>query len=209
MAKITGEDGWVLLGNKVTISNITVNNPLSVTILTGSNHGLVSDDIGNYVYIQGVASVSGLNGLRKVTNVTGNTTLTVQTESASGSYTGDTDYLQRAFKITGWSLNQESEVKDVTDSESADNAKEFIPAGFVAWSGSFACFFENDTVRGAPYLQKGEVLDIRLCLTDAEDDEYFDGDCVITEEADVLEVAGTNAVKATFQFQGTDTLTKS
>ena len=101
--------------------------------------------------------------------------------------------------ITGWTVDVAGEVIDVTDSSNTTwNA--FIGSGFKSWSGSFEGFQETATADFA--IGSAATLTLELDGT-----RNYAGSAIITGISTVVDVPGAEAVKKSFTFQGTSTLT--
>lgn len=105
------------------------------------------------------------------------------------------------IKITNWALNVSSEVKDTTDSGDSD-WKTFLPSGWKEAEGTFEGFVETgdaggETVGGAA---------ASLVLT-AKSGVTWTADAIITAQNTTLEVVGTNAVKVSYSFKITGSIT--
>lgn len=103
--------------------------------------------------------------------------------------------------ITGWTVEVSSEVIDVTDSASSNGNKEFIPSGWKEWHGTFEGFVET----GDTGLTVGAAA-ATLVLT-ATSGTTWQGSAIITRKGVALDVVGAEAVKVSYDFQGTGALT--
>ena len=117
---------------------------------------------------------------------------------ASGTATFDSTVIV----ITGWTVDVAGEVINTTDS--GDTTWEsFIAKGFTSWSGTFEGFAvagtADPTIGGAA---------ATLSLVAGATDNYS-GSAIMTGVSTVVDVPGAEAVKKSFTFQGTGTLTQA
>jgi hypothetical protein len=104
------------------------------------------------------------------------------------------------YYITGWTVDIEGEVIDVTDSSNT-TWKEFLASGFKSWSGTFEGF--QETAVTDPTIG-GTAASLVLELDGTRN---YTGNAIITGVSTSLDVPGAEAVTKTYTFQGTGTLT--
>lgn len=114
---------------------------------------------------------------------------------------GSVSYDSTTIKITNWSLTKSIATKDVSDSGST-SGKDFIVDGLYEWSGSFEAFIEGGTAQ--PALGSSATLELI-----ADSNVKWSGSAILTSEGDNLQVVEGDALKATYDFQGTGALTKT
>jgi hypothetical protein len=102
-------------------------------------------------------------------------------------------------KLTAWTLEQTQGVLDVTNNGSSA-FREKVADGFTSWSGSFEAFF--DSASTLPTVGSDAALNLTYDGTDK-----WSGDAIITGRTDSIQVAGGDAVKVNFTFEGSGTLT--
>lgn len=105
------------------------------------------------------------------------------------------------INITSWSIEVTGEVIDITDSASTGGDKEFVASGWTSWSGSLEGFVETGDT--------GETVGAAaasLILT-ATSGTTWTGNAIITRKGVTLDVVGAEAVKVSYDFQGTGSLT--
>jgi len=104
--------------------------------------------------------------------------------------------------ITSWTCDISGETIDVTDSGDT-TWMAHIASGFKGWSGSFEGFAiaatADETVGGTA---------ATLSLVAGATDNYS-GSAIITGCSTVVDVPGAEAVKKSYTFQGTGTLTQA
>ena len=184
MAKVSGQDGKVVLSANKAIQDVTG----TTTILVESDdHGR---SIGDRVLIESVVGFTDINGEHTV--LAGSFTtdqftvlipLTAQTYTSGGT-------VKECVSITGWTLDLTSDAIDTTDSSST-TWNEFIPSEFSGGSGSFEGFYESGVVDlsgSYPIIlrQSGAI--------------YYTGTALITGVSSVVDVPGAEAVKKTYTF---------
>ena len=103
-------------------------------------------------------------------------------------------------KITNWNVEEVTEVIDTTDSGDSSN-KTFIGNGWNSWSGSFEGFVETSDTGETVGAAAAELI-----LTAASGITWT-GNAIITRKATSLDVVGAEAVKVSYDFQGTGALT--
>ena len=192
MAKISGENGDCLYGASATIDGATHDTGI-VTVSTTSAHGY---SVGDLVDITGVVGMTDLNAKYVIDAVDTTTSFDVELTTAQSYTSGGT--VRRAHYITSWTVDRVAEVQNITDSGSAGTG-EFQGNGHTAWSGTIAGFVEGEINT----LTKATELYLRLVL---ESGEYYYGQAIVAGEVNSLNVAGTEAVRVEYTYQGTDTL---
>ena len=189
--KLSGEDGLVYYNAEDSIEG-AAHVAGTVTIdLTGHDFA-----VGERIAIAGVVGMTDLNAHFTIDAVLTNsidvTLTTAQTYVSGGT-------VRRIIEITAWNIITEGDVCDVTDSGDS-TWKEFIPAGFVAFTGGCEGLIATGTKQPA----KGSSFTFRLMM-DAT--RYVGGTFMLTSESNTLMVVSPEAVKIAFAFQGTGTLT--
>lgn len=104
--------------------------------------------------------------------------------------------------ITGWTCDVAGEVIKTTDS--GDSTWDtFLASGWTSWSGSF----EGFAIAGVADLTIGGTA-ATLSLT-ANATNNYSGSAILTGVSTSLDVPGAEAVKKSYTFQGTGTLTQA
>ena len=119
--------------------------------------------------------------------------------SAGTVYSGTTTVF-----ITAWTADVKGEIIDTTDS-SVLTWKTFIANGWKEWSGTFEGFQETGVADLAIGVEAALVLGM-VGAAGAATVKYA-GQSIITGVSTNLSVVGTDAVKKSYTFQGTGTLT--
>jgi hypothetical protein len=189
----SGATGFALYG---TATNITGATGTTTITVTASGHGLAVKDA---VKISAVEGMTDLNGTHIVT--ASSTTFAVVLGSATSQTYTTGGSVQRCIAIIGWTINKKGDTREVTDSNSGAFS-EFINEGHTSFDGTFEGFLGDGSLR--PTIGSSTTLVLYLNGTD-----YFSGTVKITGETDALSVKGTDAVKVSYTFQGTGTLTES
>jgi len=104
--------------------------------------------------------------------------------------------------ITGWSCDVAGEVIDTTDSGDS-TWKTFLGNGWTSWSGTF----EGFAIAGVSDLTIGGTAAALSLVAGATDN--YSGSAILTGVSTVADVPGTEAVKKSYTFQGTGTLTQA
>lgn len=104
--------------------------------------------------------------------------------------------------ITGWTCDVAGEVINVTDSGDT-TWQAFIASGWTSWSGSF----EGFAIAGVADLTIGGTA-ATLSLT-ANASNSYSGSAILLGVSTTLDVPGAEAVKKSYTFQGTGTLTQA
>src|SRR4030042_4413997 len=99
------------------------------------------------------------------------------------------------IKITSWNIKRILGLKETSDSGSV-SGKDFIPDGLYEFVGGFEGFIEGGT---APPTF-GTEMNLKLSLNASV---YWQGQGIITEEVETLQVSGGDAVKLSAPFKGT------
>ncbi|MFH2028991.1 MAG: ubiquitin-activating E1 FCCH domain-containing protein [Bacteroidota bacterium] len=194
MAKLSGKDGIVLYGTIKAITAAT--GTTTITVTTGLiAHGF---SVKDRIQISGVVGMTDLNGSHTIDTVPLATTFTViLSKATSQTYTsGGSVYV--CTDIVNWSVDAKAEVVDTTDS-STSAWKTFIPNNWKEANGTFDGFFYTGTTK--PTI--GTSLVIRLML---DSNNYYHGNGYITSDGTSVAVVGTDAVKVTYAFTITGTL---
>ena len=104
--------------------------------------------------------------------------------------------------ITGWNIDIAGDVILTSDSSvSTPFWNTYISAGFKGWSGSFEGFQETNTAD----LTVGAATASLVLGMDAT--RNYTGNAIITGCSTTLDVAGAEAVKKSYTFQGDGALT--
>lgn len=193
MAKVSGQDGKVTVGVSANVTGAVGTTTITMAV---QSHGL---SIGDRVLIESVGGMTDVNGEHTVL-AGGFTTdeFTVLIPTTAQTYTSGGTAIQ-CVSITGWTLDLTAEVIPTTDSSNLTwNA--FIPSDFAGGTGSFEGFFETaivDLVVGTSYpivlRQSGAI--------------YYTGTAIITDNSSTVDVPGTEAVKKTYTFTSTASVT--
>ncbi len=189
----SGASGFLLYGSA---TNITAASGTTTITVTASGHGLAVKDM---VKIVSVGGMTDLNGTHIVT--ASSTTFAVVLGTATAQTYTSGGSVSRCVAITGWSMNQKSDVREVTDSGSGANS-EFIAEGHTAFDGSFEGILPDGALRPTVGTSYAATFNI-----DASDS--FSGTVKITGMTPVLVIKGTDAVKVSYTFQGSGTLTET
>ena len=191
MAKISGTTGKVVLGSNVSITGASES--AGTVTVTASGHGL---SVGDQVLIEGVVGMTDLNGEHVVSN-SASTFQVVIADTAQTYSSGGT--VKKCATITTWSMDIGSEVIKTTDSN-VTTWDTYIANGFSGGSGTFDAFF----ITGATDipLQTSTTLILRQ---DASN--YYTCTAFITANTSTVDVPGSEAVKKTYSFTTTGTIT--
>jgi hypothetical protein len=189
----SGADGFLLYGSA---TNITGASGTTTITVTASGHGLAVKDM---VKISSVGGMTDLNGTHIVT--ASSTTFNVVLGTATGQSYSSGGSVSRCVAITGWSLNQKADTREVTDSNSGANS-EFIAEGHTQFDGSFEGILPDGALR--PTVGSSYAATLNMNSADS-----FSGTVKITGMSPVLQIKGTDAVKVSYTFQGTGTLTET
>jgi len=195
MARLSGKNGIVIYGTAITITAAT--GTTTITVTTGLiAHGF---SVKDRIRIGGVVGMTDLNGSHTINTVPLTTTFTVvlskatsQTYTSGGSVNVCTD-------IVSWGIDVKAEVVDTTDS-STSAWKTFIPNNWKEASGTFDGFFYTGAMKPAI----GTSLTITLMMDSVN---YYSGTGYITSDGTSVAVTGTDAVKVTYAFTMTGTVT--
>lgn len=196
MAVLSGNSGLVYYGNAMNISAATKANPCSLTV---TGHGFST---GERITIAGVGGMTQLNGNSyTITVVDANTfTLNGTDSSAYGIYTsGGT--AQRLIEIIDWNASKTAKIANVTDSSSTV-WEDHIAAGFQNFTGTISGFLKSSITKPA----MGTVFKFTLYESPTV---FIQGNGILTSDATALVVDGTTAVKVTWNFQGTSSLSET
>jgi len=189
----SGASGFLLYGASTNITGATGTTTITVT---ASGHGLAVKDM---VKIVSVGGMTDLNGTHIVTASA--TTFAVALGTATSQTYTSGGSVSRCVTITGWSLTQKADTREVTDSGSGATS-EFIAEGHTQFDGSFEGILPDGALRPSVGSSYAMTLDM-----DASDS--FSGTVKITGMTPVLQIKGTDAVKVSYTFQGTGTLTET
>lgn len=192
MAKISGKDGKAIVGTSVNIGGAS--GTTTIVVLEAQEGWAV----GDRVLIEGVVGMTDINGEHTITAVNSSVSFTVVLPTAtSQTYTSGGSAVE-CVSITGWNLDLAGEVIKVTDSSNT-TWDAYIASGWVGGSGTFEGFFEGNTkdlVIGTSYpviLRLGE--------------DYYTLTAEITGNSSTLDVPGAEAVKKSYTFTATSTIT--
>lgn len=191
--KKSGSSGKCRFGATATITD--ANHSGGTVTVDATAHGFA---VGDRVEITGVVGMTDLNAIHVVTGVNTNdfdvTLTTAQSYTSGGS-------ARRILAITEWSLEVSGGVIDVTDSSSS-TWREKIPNGLKEVRGTMTGFLLDGVISPT----KGETIALKL---DADGDNYWAIDAIISNEGVSLDVPGDSAVVRTHTFEGTGTLTET
>lgn len=190
MAKVSGKDGKAVTSSPTSITGASGTTTITVT---ASGHGL---SVGDRVLIEGVGGMTDLNGEHTVTASA--TTFAVVISSTSQNYTS-AGTVKTCATITSWSMDINTEPIKTTDSEVA-TWDVFIGSGFKGGTGTFEAFFETAT--SDITLGSSTTLILRM---DASN--YYTLTAFITANTSTVDVPGSEAVKKTYSFTATSTIT--
>lgn len=191
MAKVNGSAGKVVTSTNTNITAVTGNPGTTITI-TASGHGL---SVGDKVLIEDVGGMTDLNGEHVVT-VSATTFQIELGKSTSQSYTsGGT--VKTCATIMNWTLDIATEPMKTTDSD-VSTWDTFIDSGFKGGTGTFEAFFETAT---SDIALTSTALILRM---DASN--YYTLTAFITANTSTVDVPGTEAVKKTYTFTATSTI---
>lgn len=189
MPNYSGEDGAILHGSTVTITNAT--HDAGVVTVTAASHGR---QVGDIVRISSVVGMTDLNSdfviQSKTTNDFTVSLTTAQTYTSGGSF-------RTVFYITNWTATIETDLKNITDS-SCSGWEESIPSEFTRASGGIDGFMKN----GSNIISKGESISVKLEYNSVD---HWDGNAIVTSDVKTLAVSGGDALKYSLQFTGTGT----
>ena len=193
MAKVSGNSGLVLYGNAKTITNATGTTTITIT----ATHSFA---VGDRVFIEGVTGMTDINGTHTVTQISSTVSFQIILSTATSQtyISGGSAWL--ATDITTWKLDLKTETVDVTDSgDITAGYKTFIPKGWTEGSGTFEGFF----ISGANLPPIGTSLIIRL---EMNNENYYSGTGYIISTGLTTSVVGTDAVKVSYAFTSTGTV---
>ena len=194
MAKISGTTGKVVLGSNVSITGATGTTTITIT-------GVTTQTAGDKILIEGVVGMTDINGEHLVKTVSAGVNLTILLGTATGQTYSSGGTLKDCASITNWSLDIAGDVIKTSDSSVATPFWDtYISAGFKGASGTFDIFFES-AVADLP-LQTSTTLILRM---DASN--YYTCTALLTANTSTVDVPGTEAVKKTYSFQTTSTIT--
>lgn len=193
--KLSGKDGCVKLGASASVTGATASGGNCV-VTSG-----LSVAVGDIVLISGVTGMTDLNNSGKGQLVTaiGSGTFTVALTTSQTFSLGGT--AQRILPITQWSVDVNSEIADVTDSESGE-WKENIVTGHKSWSGSYSGFLPNNSSD----LPINQELAVELVV---DSNNSFAGNAIFTNAKVDTKVPGADAVAVSGSFTGNGALTKA
>jgi hypothetical protein len=189
----SGASGMLLTSAAV---NITGASGTSTITVTASGHGNVAKDM---IYIAAVEGMTDLNGTHIVASAATTFTVTLSPATAQSYSTGGT--VQRCVSLTGWSMSQKCDTREVTDSNSGA-VSEFIAEGHTEFEGTFEGMLPDGALR--PTVGSSYTAYLKMNSADS-----FSGTIKITSMNPVLQVKGTDAVKVSYAFKGTGTLTET
>jgi len=194
MAKVSGKSGLIRIGSAVNIGDANHSAGV-VTVDTTAAHGLSAR---SRVIIESVVGMTDLNDHFSVATIPDTDSFTVALATAQGYTSGGT--VQQIIEITNYSFTVEAPVIDTTDSESADSGyREKIPKGIKNFTGTIEGFLYTSTLKPT----MGSELEAVLQTNGVDD---YSGTIIITSDATTLDVPGEEAVKVSFNFEGTGEL---
>jgi len=193
MAKISGQNGKVFLHTSVAVTGAT--GTTTITVTTGTAHGL---SLGSQVLIESVVGMTDINGLHIVTEIVDGSEFKIVIALTGQSYSsGGT--VQETIAITSWTLDIASEAIQTTDS-SVSTWHTFIDSEFKGGSGTFEAFF----VTGALDTLLGNST---VLILEADSANYYTCTAFITGNSSTVDVPGAEAVKKSYTFTNTSTIT--
>lgn len=110
---------------------------------------------------------------------------------------GTATFSSTQIHIISWTLDITGETINVTDSSNSE-WEAHIASGFKGWSGTFEGFQLTGTADPAI---GGNPAELVLEFASGRD---YTGDAIVTSVGTTVDVPGTEAVKKTFTFQGTE-----
>lgn len=197
MAVISGSAGYVTYGSALNITGIT--KASNAVISVAATAGFTA---GDRVIIRGVVGMTEINGLHgTVQSVVANTSITVNIDSQTFTTYVSGGTITHTIDITGFSYTATAQVADVTDSSSS-TWKDFTPSGYQDFSGTFEGFVKS----GINPPDFGSSISFGLYETDTAS---ATGSGILTSKAVTLSIDGTSAVKVSYSFKGTGTITEA
>jgi len=189
----SGASGFLLYGASTAITGASGTSTITVT---AAGHGLAVRDM---IKIWDVLGMTDINNVHIVT-VAATTFQFALSPATSQTYTsGGT--VQRCCSIVGWTMTQKGDTREVTDSNSGA-VSEFLSEGHTQWDGSFEGMLPDGALR--PTVGSSYTGVFAMNSGDS-----FSGTIKITGMTPALQVKGTDAVKVSYTFQGTGTLTET
>jgi hypothetical protein len=107
-----------------------------------------------------------------------------------------------AVPVTGWTITQKCDTREVTDSNSS-TVSEFIAEGHTEWEGTFEGWVQDGTATLT--IGGAAAAGTFLAVTGTQ----WAGNIIITSKNIVLQVKGSDAVKVSYAFKGTGALTET
>ena len=193
MAKVNGTAGKVVTSTNTSITGASGTTTITVT---ASGHGL---SVGDKVLIEGVVGMTDLNGEHVVTASAATFAVVLGTATAQSYSSGGT--VKTCATITNWSMDINTDPINTTDSE-VSTWNVFIGSGFKGGSGTFEAFFETATTDIV--LGTSTALILRM---DASN--YYTCTAFITANTSTVDVPGAEAVKKSYSFTTTSTITQT
>jgi len=192
MAKVSGEDGKVIVGT----GTGTITNATGTTTIVVVNNTIVN--VGDRILIEDVVGMTDINGEHTITAIDAGVSFSILIPTTAQTYVSGGSAIL-CVSITGWSLDLASEVINTTDSSNSTwNA--FISNDWTGGTGTFEGFFEG----GVTDLVIGDSYPLVLRLSGAI---YYTGTGIITGNSTTVDVPGTEAVKKSYTFTVTDSET--
>jgi hypothetical protein len=194
-SKLSGTSGKVVTSTNTTITGASGTTTITVTF---SSHSFV---VGDRILIESVGGMTDLNGEHTVATIAAGTDLTVVIPETAQSYTsGGT--AKTCASITSWTLDEAGEVIKTSDSSVATPFWDtYISAGFKGATGTFDTYFITGT-SDIVVIGSSMVLILRLNSTN-----YYTCTAFITGNSSTVDVPGTEAIKKTYTFTTTTTIT--
>jgi len=197
MAVISGSAGYVTYGSALDVTDISeaANAVVSVAATAGFT-------AGDRVIIRDVSGMTEINGLHAtVQSIVTDTSITIDIDSQAFTTYSSGGTITHTIDITAFSYTATAQVADVTDSSST-TWKDFIASGFDDFSGTFEGFLKS----GINPPSFGSSISFGFYETDSAS---ATGSGVLTSKAVTLNVDGTEAVKVSYSFKGTGTITEA
>ena len=192
MAKIAGKDGKAVLSANKSILDITYLSGVVTIVITG--HGYTA---GQRILIESVTGMTDINGEFTIATAPTADTITINLTTAQSYTSGGTT--KKVITITGWTLDLADGEINITDSSSTTWA-DYMTKGRVTGSGAIEGFVE--TADNKPALGTAITLILRINTT-----HYYSGTAYLISDGVVVEVPGAEAVKVTYNYRFTSTIT--
>ena len=195
MNKLSGKSGRIKIGNAIAITGAIC--AAGIVTVTAAN-ALAP---GMFVLISGVLGMVELNNSGKGHLVKTATPTEFEVELSTVQLYTSGGTATRIIPIIEFNLNRDSEVGDVTDSESGD-WKENLVAGHKSWDGDYTgVMYDGD---GDPPF--AEELDAEF---DIDETNIYSGKAIFKSQKTGVKINSTSGVAVTGTFTGTGALIKT